>query len=215
MVETHSLKSIPSRKTFSFYESSLLSGSFLIKFSSLSAPTKIEELTARSDKKKTQPLGSIPGGAALCFFMCVFVWPGCQFFHICRSRKRREFDVSFSFLAFFHKVWKKTAQSFFCLVEKRFNKIPVLILWPLSTMVSSEDTHFILSINRTYYTCVFFFFWPRRKISRGDSSITFAMTTALTSVQSFFFFKFLYYHVKTRSDLNLEILIIILPFFLC
>ena len=48
-------------------------------------------------KKKTQrsPAGnrtqglanSSPGGAALCFF----VWPGCQFFYLCRSWKRREF----------------------------------------------------------------------------------------------------------------------------
>ena len=46
------------------------------KFSSLSAPTKIEELTAGSDEKNTAEratrirkiLGSIPGGAALCFF---------------------------------------------------------------------------------------------------------------------------------------------------
>ena len=48
--------------------------------SSLSAPTKIEELTAGSDEKKfvaqwleratrfRKILGSIPGGAALCFF---------------------------------------------------------------------------------------------------------------------------------------------------
>ena len=65
---------------------------FLIKFSSLSAPTKTEELTAGSDEKTAQPrrkiLGSIPGGAALCFF----VWSGCQFFYLCRSWKRREFD---------------------------------------------------------------------------------------------------------------------------
>ena len=33
-------------------------------------------------------LGSIPGGAALCFF----VWSGCQFFYLCRCWKRREFD---------------------------------------------------------------------------------------------------------------------------
>ena len=33
-------------------------------------------------------LGSIPGGAALWFF----VWSGCQFFYLCRSWKRREFD---------------------------------------------------------------------------------------------------------------------------
>ena len=33
------------------YVNSLLSGSFLIKLSSLSAPTKIEELTAGSDEK--------------------------------------------------------------------------------------------------------------------------------------------------------------------
>ena len=71
---------------------SLLSGSFLIN-SSLSAPTKIEELTAGSDEKNTaQPhssrcgfvaqwleratrfrkiLGSIPGGAELCFFRLI------------------------------------------------------------------------------------------------------------------------------------------------
>ena len=46
---------------------SLLSGLLLIKFSSL---------------------GSIPGGAALCFF----VWSGCQFFYLCRNWKKREFD---------------------------------------------------------------------------------------------------------------------------
>ena len=117
-------------------------GKFLIKFSSLSAPTKIEELTAGSDKKTAsfrwslrvvdsgnlghlvvekeltawwkskfhtqfwlwlhssvleratrihKILGSIPGGAALCFF----VWSGCQFFYLCRSWKRREFDLNF------------------------------------------------------------------------------------------------------------------------
>ena len=33
-------------------------------------------------------VGSIPGGAALCFF----VWSGCQFFYLCRSWKRREFE---------------------------------------------------------------------------------------------------------------------------
>ena len=39
---------------------SLLSGSFLIKFSSLSAPTKIEELTAGSDEKtQRSPAGNI------------------------------------------------------------------------------------------------------------------------------------------------------------
>ena len=71
-----------------------------IKFSSLSAPTKIEELTAGSDEKThvaqwleratriRKTLGSIPGGAALCFF----VWSGCQFFYLCRCWKRREFD---------------------------------------------------------------------------------------------------------------------------
>ena len=91
---------------------SLLSGLFLIKFSSLSAPTRIEELTAGSDEKHSaaesrkftrssrcgfvaqwleratrirKTLGSIPGGAALCFF----VWSGCQFFYLCRSWKRR------------------------------------------------------------------------------------------------------------------------------
>ena len=43
--------------------------------SSLSAPTKIEELTAGSDEKTQRSpaanpiLGSIPGGAALCFFV--------------------------------------------------------------------------------------------------------------------------------------------------
>ena len=41
-----------------------LVGIIPIKFSSLSAPTKIEELTAGSDEK-----GSILGGAALCFFV--------------------------------------------------------------------------------------------------------------------------------------------------
>ena len=50
-----------------------------MKISSLSAPTKIEELTA--------------GGAALCFF----VWSGCQFFYLCRSWKRREFETGNSF----------------------------------------------------------------------------------------------------------------------
>ena len=60
------------------FVNSLLSGSFLIKFSSLSAPTKIEELTAGSDENVAQwleratrirkTLGSIPGGAALFFF---------------------------------------------------------------------------------------------------------------------------------------------------
>ena len=34
-----------------FFESSLLSGSFLIKFSYLWVSTKIEELTARSDER--------------------------------------------------------------------------------------------------------------------------------------------------------------------
>ena len=38
-------------KDHDFIENSLLSGSFLIKYSSLSAPTKIEELTAGSDEK--------------------------------------------------------------------------------------------------------------------------------------------------------------------
>ena len=68
-----------------------LSNSAIIKFSSLSAPTKIEELTAGSDEKThriRKTLGSIPGGAALCFF----VWSGCQFFYLCRCWKRREFD---------------------------------------------------------------------------------------------------------------------------
>ena len=53
----------------------------LIKFSSLSAPTKIEELTVGSDEKtKRSPAGnrgrargrgggSIPGGAAMYFFV--------------------------------------------------------------------------------------------------------------------------------------------------
>ena len=53
-----------------------LVGIIPIKFSSLSS-TRI---------RKT--LGSIPGGAALCFF----VWSGCQFFYLCRCWKRREFD---------------------------------------------------------------------------------------------------------------------------
>ena len=81
-----------------------------VKSSSLSALTKIEELTAGSDGESREftrssrcgfvaqwleratgirkILGSIPGGAALCFF----VWSGCQFFYLCRSWKRREFD---------------------------------------------------------------------------------------------------------------------------
>ena len=47
---------------------------------------------ARSDQRKLErvtrickTLGSIPGGAALCFF----VWSGCQFFYLCQSWKRR------------------------------------------------------------------------------------------------------------------------------
>ena len=66
--------------TLSFNRKLALVGIIPIKFSSLSAPTKIEELTAGSDEKNTaQPrresnpirktLGSIPGGAALCFFV--------------------------------------------------------------------------------------------------------------------------------------------------
>ena len=66
------------------FVNSLLSGSFLIKFSSLSAPTKIEELTTGSDEKtqrspaenrtqglanSSRKLGLIPGGAVLCFFV--------------------------------------------------------------------------------------------------------------------------------------------------
>ena len=44
---------------------SLLSGSFLIKFSSLSAPTKIEELTAGSDEKtQRSPAGNRTQGLA-------------------------------------------------------------------------------------------------------------------------------------------------------
>ena len=87
------------------FASSLLSGSFLYKFSSLSAPTKIEKLTAGSDEKKNtaQPLGSIPGGAALCFF----VWSGCQFFYLCRSWKRRQFDC-FHFLSQFSSITGKS-----------------------------------------------------------------------------------------------------------
>ena len=80
---------------FTVLVNSLLSGSFLIKFSSLSAPTKIEELTAGSDEKaqagKWEKAGKGTGGAALCFF----VWSGCQFFYLCRSWKRREFGLLF------------------------------------------------------------------------------------------------------------------------
>ena len=44
---------------------SLLSGSFLIKFSSLSAPKKIEELTAGSDEKtQRSPAGNRTQGLA-------------------------------------------------------------------------------------------------------------------------------------------------------
>ena len=68
------------RTSLSFIINSLLSGSFLINLSSLSAPTKIEELTAGSIRRKI--LGSIPGGAALCFL----VWSGCQFFYLCRRQ---------------------------------------------------------------------------------------------------------------------------------
>ena len=46
------------------FVNSLLSRSFLIKFSSLSAPTKIEELTAGSDKKTAQ----LRWGCAVLFF---------------------------------------------------------------------------------------------------------------------------------------------------
>ena len=90
---------VTDEKCYGTVVNSFLSGSFLIKFSSLSAPTKIEELTAGSDERNTaQPsrksnrktLGSILGGAALRFF----VWSGCyaQFFYRCRSWKSKEFD---------------------------------------------------------------------------------------------------------------------------
>ena len=47
------------------FVNSLLSGSFLIKFSSLSAPTKIEELTAGSDEKtQRSPAGNRTQGLA-------------------------------------------------------------------------------------------------------------------------------------------------------
>ena len=52
------------------FVNSLLSGSFLSNF------------------RIRKTLGSIPGGAALCFF----VWSGCQFFYLCRCWKRREFE---------------------------------------------------------------------------------------------------------------------------
>ena len=63
---------------------SLWSGSFLTNFSSLSAPTKIEELTAGSDGKKNKQRSSAGDR--------FFVWSGCQFFYLCRSWKRRELD---------------------------------------------------------------------------------------------------------------------------
>ena len=48
-----------------FLINSLLSGSFLIKFSPLSAPTKIEELTAGSDEKtQRSPAGNRTQGIA-------------------------------------------------------------------------------------------------------------------------------------------------------
>ena len=51
--------------TFVSFVNSLLSGSFLIKFSSLSAPTKIEELAAGSDEKtQRSPAGSRTQGLA-------------------------------------------------------------------------------------------------------------------------------------------------------
>ena len=86
---------------------SLLSGSFLIKVSSLSAPTKIEELTAGSDEKtQRSPAGIRAQGLAissgthwplqLSYELRVnsrfFVWSGCQFFYPCRMWKRGEFD---------------------------------------------------------------------------------------------------------------------------
>ena len=72
---------VQKKKLNESFVNSFLSRSFLIKFSSLSAPTKIEELTAGSDEKQNtaqarvvrlqirKTLGSIPGGAALCFFV--------------------------------------------------------------------------------------------------------------------------------------------------
>ena len=76
----------PKRPLFILTESSLLSGSFLIRFSPLSAPTKIEELNSQDPGFRS------PAGAALCFF----VWSGCQFY-LCQSWKRREFDFSLLF----------------------------------------------------------------------------------------------------------------------
>ena len=72
---------------------SLLSGSFPIKFSSLSAPTKIEELTARSDEKtQRSPVGNRTQGLSANSSRTFFVWSDCQFFYFCRSWKRREFE---------------------------------------------------------------------------------------------------------------------------
>ena len=76
----------------------LLLGSFLIKFSSRSAPTKIDELTAGSDEKHSAaPPGIEPRVLRILvtrsnrgFF---FVWSGCQFFYLCRSWTRRDFEL--------------------------------------------------------------------------------------------------------------------------
>ena len=57
-------------------------------------------LPARSDQRKLagfRSMGSIPGGAALCFF---FVWSGCQFFYLCRSWKRRVWLASILFFTY-------------------------------------------------------------------------------------------------------------------
>ena len=71
------------------YRKLALVGKFLSKFSSLSAPTKIEELTAGSDEKKTQrsPAGNRthdPGFDSR---------RGCAVFYLCRRWERREFDL--------------------------------------------------------------------------------------------------------------------------
>ena len=80
MANMHRSNSIIEKETF--IVNSLLSGSFQIKFSSLSAPTKIEELTAGSDEKKKNsaaPPGIEPR------VLRILVARSHQFVYLCRS----------------------------------------------------------------------------------------------------------------------------------
>ena len=92
-------------------------------------------------------LGSIPGGAALCFF----VWFGCQFFYLGRSWKRREFDFEFDLVSMFPVcVFFKKKKNY----KKKLSTVKDLS-WPSNCGKIELSCYFLFF---QYSCCLFFSF---------------------------------------------------------